>query len=332
MSQNLCCSICLDQFKVPVTIPCGHTFCQKCITVHWDKMTEANMDIKCPICNEKFDPRPTLKRNVTLSDVTETIQLGTESQGATTVHRQSAMTAQAQEGLKKKSREVDKIKEDTEKKVQELSENINKTKVSLKQTSLWVNAKFASLVKVLAEKQESILSFIEQEQQLALSEAETNLSALEDRVQQLGEIQGQIATLQAMTDIQLIQESRLVEVPQMKDIALDVPTNLQGRLSLITDVLSQISKLVSEDLAKAVNAAIGQDKQGVFYTGNELTLGAFSTRYLYIRHLSIEAINLSRFQTLHHSQDQRAFQGCQGQDCGPTQGWIGLQDHRQAAG
>lgn len=34
-----------------------------------------------------------------------------------------------QEGLKKKSREVDKIKEDTEKKVQELSENINKTKV-----------------------------------------------------------------------------------------------------------------------------------------------------------------------------------------------------------
>ncbi|XP_072568324.1 E3 ubiquitin-protein ligase TRIM65-like isoform X1 [Paramormyrops kingsleyae] len=261
MSQNLCCSICLDQFKVPVTIPCGHTFCQKCITVHWDKMTEANMDIKCPICNEKFDPRPTLKRNVTLSDVTETIQLGTESQGATTVHRQSAMTAQAQEGLKKKSREVDKIKEDTEKKVQELSENINKTKVSLKQTSLWVNAKFASLVKVLAEKQESILSFIEQEQQLALSEAETNLSALEDRVQQLGEIQGQIATLQAMTDIQLIQESRLVEVPQMKDIALDVPTNLQGRLSLITDVLSQISKLVSEDLAKAVNAAIGQDKQ-----------------------------------------------------------------------
>lgn len=49
----------------------------------------------------------------------------------------------------------------------------------------------------------------------------------------------------------------------MKDIPLNVPTNLQGRLSLITDVLSQISKLVSEDLEKAVNAAIGQDKQGM---------------------------------------------------------------------
>ncbi len=28
---------------------------------------------------------------------------------------------------------------------------------------------------------------------------------------------------------------------------------------------------------------------------------------------------------------QRAVQVCQGQDCRPTQGWNGLQDHRQAA-
>ncbi len=38
-----------------------------------------------------------------------------------------------------------------------------------------------------------------------------------------------------------------------------------------------------------------------------------------------------RFQTLHHSKDQRAVQVCQGHDCRPTQGWNGLQDHRQAA-
>ncbi len=38
-----------------------------------------------------------------------------------------------------------------------------------------------------------------------------------------------------------------------------------------------------------------------------------------------------RFQTLHHGEDQRAVQGCQGQDCRPTQGWNELQNHRQAA-
>ncbi len=38
-----------------------------------------------------------------------------------------------------------------------------------------------------------------------------------------------------------------------------------------------------------------------------------------------------RVQTLLHGQDQKAVQGCQGQDCRPTQGWNGLQDHHQAA-
>uniref|UniRef100_A0A671UDA9 E3 ubiquitin-protein ligase TRIM21-like n=1 Tax=Sparus aurata TaxID=8175 RepID=A0A671UDA9_SPAAU len=33
------CSICLDVFTDPVTIPCGHNFCKTCITQHWDKMS-----------------------------------------------------------------------------------------------------------------------------------------------------------------------------------------------------------------------------------------------------------------------------------------------------
>ncbi|MBN3305949.1 GOGB1 protein, partial [Amia calva] len=41
--------------------------------------------------------------------------------------------------------------------------------------------------------------------------------------------------------------------------------------------------------------------------------------------------SVDRFQTLHHGLDQRAVQGCQGQDCRPTQGWNGLQDHHLAA-
>ncbi len=56
-----------------------------------------------------------------------------------------------------------------------------------------------------------------------------------------------------------------------------------------------------------------------------------SVCYLYKKqpvHRSNQSI---RFQTLHHGQDQRAVQGCQGQDCRPSQGWNGLQNHRQAA-
>jgi hypothetical protein len=38
--------------------------------------------------------------------------------------------------------------------------------------------------------------------------------------------------------------------------------NLQERLNGITEVLSRVSKLVTEDLEKAVSAVVGQDKQG----------------------------------------------------------------------
>ena len=54
----------------------------------------------------------------------------------------------------------------------------------------------------------------------------------------------------------------LVEVPHFKDIPADLTPNLQDRLNGVTEVLSRVSKLVSEDLEKAVTAAVGPDKQG----------------------------------------------------------------------
>lgn len=70
-NSNLICAICLERFRIPVTIPCGHTFCQKCITTHWDTKSKAAIGPQCPICSEKFDTRPNLKRNVSLSVLTE---------------------------------------------------------------------------------------------------------------------------------------------------------------------------------------------------------------------------------------------------------------------
>lgn len=59
----------------------------------------------------------------------------------------------------------------------------------------------------------------------------------------------------------------LIEVPRFKEIPTDVTPNLQDRLNSVTDVLSRVSKLVSEDLEKAVNTAVGQDKDGNLPSG-----------------------------------------------------------------
>ncbi|XP_036962148.1 E3 ubiquitin-protein ligase TRIM21-like [Acanthopagrus latus] len=59
------CSICLDVFTDPVTIPCGHNFCKICITKHWDK----NVPCQCPNCKEGFDTRPKLQINTFISEM-----------------------------------------------------------------------------------------------------------------------------------------------------------------------------------------------------------------------------------------------------------------------
>lgn len=35
LKEELICSICLDSFHDPVSIHCGHTLCQACITEYW---------------------------------------------------------------------------------------------------------------------------------------------------------------------------------------------------------------------------------------------------------------------------------------------------------
>lgn len=48
----------------------------------------------------------------------------------------------------------------------------------------------------------------------------------------------------------------------MTETSVDVNTNLHDKLTAVTEVLSRLSKLVLEDLEKAINATVGQDKQG----------------------------------------------------------------------
>ncbi|XP_074554790.1 E3 ubiquitin-protein ligase TRIM39-like [Halichoeres trimaculatus] len=59
------CSICLDVFTDPVTIPCGHNFCKNCLTTHWD----VNEQCECPLCKRIFQTRPELHVNTFISEM-----------------------------------------------------------------------------------------------------------------------------------------------------------------------------------------------------------------------------------------------------------------------
>lgn len=63
------CSICLEVFNNPVSTPCGHSFCQVCISSYWNRGRAKSY--QCPLCKESFSQRPELQINRTLKEITE---------------------------------------------------------------------------------------------------------------------------------------------------------------------------------------------------------------------------------------------------------------------
>lgn len=55
--ESLRCSICLDLFRNPAMIPCGHSFCTDCIAGVWDRDRDV---CRCPQCKHTFNHRPAL--------------------------------------------------------------------------------------------------------------------------------------------------------------------------------------------------------------------------------------------------------------------------------
>ncbi|XP_026074438.1 tripartite motif-containing protein 16-like [Carassius auratus] len=73
-SQNqFSCPVCLDLLKDPVTIPCGHSFCMRCITECWDQEDLTGV-YSCPQCRQTSTPRPTLNKNTMLAEVMEQLK------------------------------------------------------------------------------------------------------------------------------------------------------------------------------------------------------------------------------------------------------------------
>ena len=92
LQDEATCSVCLEFFKDPVSIECGHNFCRACIVKSWKDL---EMDFPCPQCREVFQQK-SLRPNRQLANMSEIISQfalrgakGAEEDGLCVKHREA---------------------------------------------------------------------------------------------------------------------------------------------------------------------------------------------------------------------------------------------------
>ncbi|XP_034390280.1 E3 ubiquitin-protein ligase TRIM39-like [Cyclopterus lumpus] len=86
IEDQFLCSICLDVFTDPVTIPCGHNFCKACITQHWN----INVPYQCPNCKKSFSTRPELQVNTFISEMVAQFRQSAQQKASSSSSEQQA--------------------------------------------------------------------------------------------------------------------------------------------------------------------------------------------------------------------------------------------------
>ncbi|XP_073468242.1 LOW QUALITY PROTEIN: E3 ubiquitin/ISG15 ligase TRIM25-like [Aquarana catesbeiana] len=73
LRKELECLVCLDFYKDPVMLKCGHNYCRDCIG-HVLDTQRGSEGYSCPECKQSFKKRPVLQRNLKLRNIVENFQ------------------------------------------------------------------------------------------------------------------------------------------------------------------------------------------------------------------------------------------------------------------
>ncbi|XP_036907460.1 tripartite motif-containing protein 5-like [Sturnira hondurensis] len=73
MKEEVTCPICLELLTEPLSLDCGHTFCQACITANIKESIVSGGESSCPVCRIRYQPG-NLRPNRHVANIVEMLQ------------------------------------------------------------------------------------------------------------------------------------------------------------------------------------------------------------------------------------------------------------------
>uniref|UniRef100_A0A3Q3GKS0 Probable E3 ubiquitin-protein ligase TRIML1 n=1 Tax=Labrus bergylta TaxID=56723 RepID=A0A3Q3GKS0_9LABR len=186
------CSICLDVFTDPVSVPCGHNFCKSCITHHWD----VNAPCQCPLCSKVFNSRPELHVNTFISEMAAPF-------------RQSSVKKSSRMSLKKHTNSGEvlcdvctetKVKALKHLKIQEMKDSVELSRADTDREKSDSVQVFTALIRSVEEGLAQLLDLLEEKQKTTEEKAEGFIKELEDEISELMERNTEVEQLLSTED------------------------------------------------------------------------------------------------------------------------------------
>nr|XP_008103971.1 PREDICTED: zinc finger protein RFP-like [Anolis carolinensis] len=221
LCEELACPICLEYFKEPVTISCGHNFCQSCLDQWWGEK-----EASCPQCREKVQERD-IKRNWQLANLVEIAkELGSQKAG-----EKGSVCQRHQEPLKLfcKDHEApicvvcDRSKEHEKHKV-----------IPLDEASKQYKDRIGNFLESLKKEREKILAF--------KADAARESQDMLEKTQR--EKDKAVAAFKLMH--QFLEEQERNLLAKMEEVEREISAKGEEHLARLSEELSSLSKLIQE--------------------------------------------------------------------------------------
>uniref|UniRef100_A0A672H9E1 B30.2/SPRY domain-containing protein n=1 Tax=Salarias fasciatus TaxID=181472 RepID=A0A672H9E1_SALFA len=229
------CSICLEVFTDPVSTPCGHNFCNECITQHWN--SKAICD--CPLCKEVFSNEPQLKVNKLLSDIVSQFR------------HEAELKAEMQQMIQE--RRV---------KIKEIRECVKMSKAAADREKAQRVEVFTALKECVERGLKQLMERMEEEEEAREKQAEGLIRDLEEEISELMKRSSEVKQLFLSEDhLHLLQGfSSLKAAPPTKDWT-EVSVRPSSYEGTVVRAVAQLEETLSNEMKKLFEADLKRKQQ-----------------------------------------------------------------------